>query len=61
MESLEHLLTLDILHNARIIAGEEGTSRMVETVETLDTPDMAHFFNGECFIAHHWFLFTERT
>jgi PucR family transcriptional regulator, purine catabolism regulatory protein len=43
MKKLSELLSQEILQDAKVIAGELGVNRLVESVETLDTPDMTKF------------------
>lgn len=43
MKKLSELLSQEVLQDAQVIAGEHGLNSLVESVETLDTPDMTKF------------------
>ncbi|GGA66094.1 PucR family transcriptional regulator [Ornithinibacillus halotolerans] len=51
MKKLSELLSREILKDAEVIAGENGLSRLVESVETLEnTPDMIKFVTSHSFL-----------
>lgn len=54
---LDELIRSDIYDSSQILAGAEGMSRQVETVNIMDTPDIIHFLKpNELLLTNGFFL-----
>ncbi|WP_047984236.1 PucR family transcriptional regulator [Ornithinibacillus californiensis] len=59
MKKLSELLAQEIMQDATVIAGNEGLNRLVESVETLDTPDMTKFVTNHSLLLTTGFSFKD--
>ncbi|SHG90117.1 PucR family transcriptional regulator [Ornithinibacillus halophilus] len=59
MKKLKELLSQDVMQGSSVIAGENGLDRLVESVETLDTPDMTKFVSKHSLLLTTGFSFKD--